>query len=264
MDDRHVPKGDGALRMITFSRLGRYGQIGNQMFQIAGTVGIARKYGYTYGFPKWVNHDGIAKGNMTPEEAYIGGWFAHPLPLASDREIRRCRPVEVPWGYHDRFNPGGNADLIGHMQSERWFAHCDLEIREVFEWAQPPPRIDAVAIHVRRGDYDGAYHNLLGEAYYHEAMQIMHERGHKRFVVFSDDTEEAKRVTGISPMELDDPMMSLRMMTGYAGHIIANSSFSWWGAWLANSADVVAPSQWVGDVANLDTSAIVPHRWTKL
>lgn len=250
--------------MLTFSRLGRYGQIGNQMFQIAGTIGIATKYGYRYGFPKWVNHDGIAKGNMGAEEAYIGGWFARALKGISAQDARRCRPVEVPWGYHERFNPGANADLIGHMQSERWFAHCAAEIREVFEWATSPPKIDAVAIHVRRGDYDGAYHNLLGEPYYHEAMQIMHERGHRRFVVFSDDPAEAERITGAKSIHCNDPMMSLRMMSGYAGHIIANSSFSWWGAWLAGSADVIAPKQWVGDVARLDTSAIVPDRWTRL
>jgi hypothetical protein len=250
--------------MITFSRLGQYGQIGNQMFQIAGTVGIARKYGYTYGFPKWVNHDGIAKGNMTPEEAYIGGWFAHPLPLASDREINRCRPVEVPWGYHDRFNPGGNADLIGHMQSEKWFAHCEPYIRELFTWQSAPPNIDAVAIHVRRGDYDGNYHNLLGQEYYHKAMDIMRERGHSRFVVFSDDPEQAESITGAKAIQCDDPMMAMRMMSGYTGHIVANSSFSWWAAWLANNSDVVAPSKWVGDIARLDTSDIVPERWTKI
>lgn len=250
--------------MITFGKLGQYGQIGNQMFQIAGTIGIATKYGHRYAFPKWLNHDGIAKGNMNAEEAYVGGWFARPLPFASEADIARCQHVEVPWGYHERFNPSSNSNLIGHMQSEKWFKHCESTIREVFEWEQAPPKVDAVAIHVRRGDYDGKYHNLLAEQYYHRAMEIMRERGHSRFVVFSDNTAEAERITGARAIECNDPMMALRMMSGYAGHIIANSSFSWWSAWLAGSTDVIAPSQWVGHIARLDTSDIVPDRWTKL
>lgn len=250
--------------MITFSRLGQYGQIGNQMFQIAGTVGIATKYGYEYAFPKWLNYDGIAKGNISADEADIGGWFARPLPAIDANGTQRLRPCEVPWGYHERFNPGSNADLIGHMQSEKWFKHCESTIRELFAWAQPPPKVDAVAIHVRRGDYDGKYHNLLDEAYYHKAMAIMRERGHTRFVVFSDNPTEAERITGAKAIHCDDPMMALRMMSGYAGHIVANSSFSWWAAWLANTTDVVAPSQWVGHIARLDTSDIVPERWIKL
>lgn len=250
--------------MLTFSRLGRYGQIGNQMFQIAGTVGIAKKYGYGVGFPDWVNYDGIGKGNITADDANIGQWFRQPLPTIGANNLKRCRPVEVPWGYHERFNPGSNADLIGHMQSEKWFKHCEPYIRELFTWEAPPPIVDAVAIHVRRGDYDGVYHNLLAERYYHEAMQIMYERGHRRFVCFSDNPTEAERITGAKSIECNDPMMALRMMSGYAGHIIANSSFSWWSAWLANSEDVIAPEQWVGDAAKLDTKDIIPERWRAL
>lgn len=250
--------------MITFSRLGRYGQIGNQMFQIAGTIGIARKYGYGVGFPDWINHDGIGKGNIAADSADMGAWFAQPLAKISRHEADRCRPVEVPWGYHAAFNPGSNADLIGHMQSELWFAHCEDEIRDTFTWATPPPRIDAVAIHVRRGDYDGSYHNLLGEEYYHMAMQHMHDAGYTRFVVFSDDAAEAERITGQRSVQCDDPMMALRMMSGYTGHIIANSSFSWWAAWLAKGIHVIAPKQWVGTAARLDTRHIVPTRWTTI
>ena len=250
--------------MITFGNLGRHGQIGNQMFQIAGTIGIASKHGHEYAFPKWLNHDGITNGNMNAEEAYVGGWFAQPLPLATTFDIESCQDVEVPWGYDNQFNPSNNSNLMGYMQSEKWFETCEPKIRDVFEWEQSSPKVDAVAIHVRRGDYDGKYHNYLEESYYQKAMEIMRERGHSRFVVFSDDKAEAERITGAPAIDEDDPMMALRMMSGYAGHIIANSSFSWWAAWLANSADVVAPSQWVGNIAGLDTSDIVPDRWTQL
>jgi hypothetical protein len=250
--------------MITFGKLGKFGQIGNQMFQIASTIGIATKYGYRYAFPKWLNHDGMAMGNMNAEEAYVGRWFARPLPVATNEELASCRDVQVPYGYHELFNPGKNSNLIGYMQSEKWFKHCEPIIREVFEWQHVPPKLDAVAIHVRRGDFDGKFHNFLAENYYHKAMDIMRERGHRRFEVFSDNAAEAERITGVRAIECDDPMLALRMMSGYSGHIIANSSFSWWGAWLANSTDVIGPRQWVGNIAKLDTSDVLPDRWTRL
>lgn len=259
-----MPTESEKFRMITFGKLGQYGQIGNQMFQIASTIGIATKYGYRYAFPQWLNHDGIAEGNLKSEEAEVGRWFARSLPVATIEEIAMCKNVEVPYGYHEGFNPGENSNLIGYMQSERWFKHCEPTIREVFEWDKEPPKVDAVAIHVRRGDFDGKYHNFLAESYYHRAMSIMRERGHSRFAVFSDNTAEAERITGAPAIECEDPMMALRMMTGYSGHIIANSSFSWWGAWLANSTDVIAPRQWVGNIARLDTSDVLPDRWTRL
>jgi hypothetical protein len=250
--------------VITFGKLGQNGQIGNQMFQIAGTIGLATKYGHRYAFPKWLNLDGIANGNIKAEEAYIGRWFAKSLPFATTEEISRCKQIEVPWKYDDRFTPSDNSNLNGYMQSEKWFKHCESKIRTVFEWELPPPKVDAVAIHVRRGDYDGKNYNFLAERYYQKAMDIMRKRGHTRFEVFSDNTAEAERITGARSIECEDPMMALRMMSGYVGHIIANSSFSWWAAWLANSTDVVAPRKWVGRAMRLNTRDIVPHRWTKI
>jgi hypothetical protein len=68
-------------------------------------------------------------------------------------------------------------------------------------------------------------------------------------------------VTGMECINIPDPMNAMRMMSGYAAVITANSSFSWWAAWLSAAEHVIAPSQWVGDLARLDTSDIVPERW---
>lgn len=251
--------------MITFSRLGRYGQIGNQMFQIAGTVGIARKLGYSYAFPQWVNHDGLAKKNIDEEQARVYEWFKHTLPTLSREDINRMRLNEVPWGYHAAFRCSDWSDLIGHMQSEQWFKHCEEEIRTLFEFKEKAPQIkDKCIVHVRGGDYDGVYHNRLTADHYRRAFDIMRERGINKFVVFTDDTEQAKKVTGLDAVSHSDPMFSLWLMSGYKNHIIANSSFSWWGAWLSGSENVIAPAQWVGHAAKIDTRDIVPDRWTKI
>jgi hypothetical protein len=99
--------------MITFLRLGRYGQIGNQMFQIAGTMGIATRQNERYAFPEWHNYDGVDKGNMSAEDSHIEPWFTMPLPRITPTEIARCRHLSVPWGYHPRFRAHTNADLLG-------------------------------------------------------------------------------------------------------------------------------------------------------
>jgi hypothetical protein len=124
--------------------------------------------------------------------------------------------------------------------------------------------VNKCAIHVRGGDYDGVYHNRLTEKYYHDAMQIMTERGIGRFSVFSDDPVFAKSVTGMDSVNIPDAMNAMRMMSGYAAIITANSSFSWWSAWLSGSSNIIAPSQWVGQAAKLDTSDIIPENWTKV
>jgi hypothetical protein len=247
--------------MITFADLGRYGQIGNQMFQIAGTIGIARRYGYHYAFPEWINHDGVGKGNMAAEDANIGEWFARPLPRLSPDDARRMKRVPVPWGYHGSIRFSDWSDLHGHFQSEHWFKHCEQEIREVFEFATPPPKVKGCAIHVRGGDYDGKYHNRLTAKYYQEAMGYMRSKGINKFTVFSDDRDFAVDVTGIEPINLTHPMATMRLMSGHAAHITANSSFSWWSAWISASDLVVCPSQWVGEAARLDTRDVVPQRW---
>jgi hypothetical protein len=250
--------------MITFSRLGRYGQIGNQMFQIAGTMGIATRQNERYAFPEWHNYDGVDKGNMSAEDSHIEPWFTMPLPRITPTEASRCRHVSVPWGYHPRFRAPSNADLLGHMQSEKWFKHCERDVRDQFTWAIAPVAVNKCAIHVRGGDYDGVYHNRLTEKYYHDAMQIMHERGIGRFSVFSDDPVFAKAVTGMDSVNIPDAMNAMRMMSGYAAIITANSSFSWWSAWLSGSSNIIAPSQWVGQAAKLDTSDIIPETWMKV
>lgn len=250
--------------MITFSRLGRYGQIGNQMFQIAGTIGVATKQNDNYAFPAWFNHDGVAKGNMDESESFMERHFDSILPRIDAYSANRCQRVEVPWGYNPRFRCTNNADLIGHFQSEKWFKHCESIIRSTFKFRIKVKSYKGVAVHVRGGDYDGLYHNRLTQKYYHEAMQIMYERGHRDFTVFSDDPDFALSVTGMNSIDVKDPIESMCMMSGYDSNIIANSSFSWWAAWLSGNIDIIAPSQWVGKAAMLDTSDIIPDDWLKI
>ena len=74
--------------MITFNELGRYGRFGNQMFQIASTIGLATKHGYEFGFPYWMNYDHRLRFG-SKENIDIQFLFKHPLPLAGETDCDR-------------------------------------------------------------------------------------------------------------------------------------------------------------------------------
>lgn len=134
---------------------------------------------------------------------------------------------------------------------------------------------NSVFVHVRRGDYVKAaeYHGLLGIDYYTEAMdRVKHHVPEAKFYIFSDDMEWCRQnfstdnnILGFTEPDKHD---ELYLMSRCSHAIIANSSFSWWGAWLGDASQisriVVAPQKWFGPEANLDSSDVCPDRWTRI
>ena len=131
-------------------------------------------------------------------------------------------------------------------------------------------------LHVRRGDYVSLHsasrvHNVVDLAYYHRAMKKALEYDPSaQFFIFSDDLEWAKghlpyqeRLTYIEPREgRDDVVKELSLMRACKSHILANSSLSWWGAWLKkyDGGFVIAPSRWVND-RNVTLDDLFPTNW---
>lgn len=172
--------------------------------------------------------------------------------------------------------PQADVILDGYWQSERHFAKSvddvarDFAVDGADDLARAWPGIGgAVALHVRRTDYlaSGGFHPVLGLDYYEAALSRIGP-GHVPYV-FSDDVEwcEANMVGPLfrdavfvrSGGEMDD----LRLMSMAAHNVIANSTFSWWAAWLNRRPGrrVVAPSTWFGGHSTLDSSNIVPGGW---
>lgn len=176
--------------------------------------------------------------------------------------------------------------LVGYWQSEKYFQDYADVIRADFEFRhaldRPNAEVEraiaaapAVAVHVRRGDYvtDPGARAFLGTLpvdYYTKAARLLLDRASDaRFFVFSDDPAWCR-----SHLSLGGPTTfvthnqgrgqdDLRLMTLCRHHIIANSSFSWWGAWLGASAGqiVVAPKTWG---AAGDAGDVIPDRWYRL
>jgi len=241
--------------MVTFDKLGRYGRLGNQMFQIASTIGIAKANGYDYAFPEWVNHD-AAERFGSKEDVNVGEWF--PNWKHVPRLDRQLPEHFIHWGWHGLRHSDGHS-YSGHMQSEKYFAHCADYIRDLFTFCKPIRKQNYTAVHVRCGDYGGDYHPICSKEYYRQAYAMVPGP----YMVFSDDAFKADEIVPKSELyHVGDTKDTLRQMAACRRHIIANSTFSWWGAWLAESDQVVAPKQWFGPAAShLDTSDIYCDGW---
>jgi hypothetical protein len=129
--------------------------------------------------------------------------------------------------------------------------------------------IQYCAIHVRRGDYvDNPFYTNLGVDYYLSAIKIMEERSMRshytvRYIVFTDDIEYCQRFfqrpefepyfDNITILVGFDDFESLKIMSWCHHYIIANSSYSWWGAWLCHSKNkhIVFPQKWFGEASHI-------------
>lgn len=242
--------------MITFSQLGRYGRLANQMFQIASTIGIATKNGYEYGFPYWMNYDHLERFGSS-EDIDVQKHFINPLPICNIKYPERF----VDWGFHG-FNIPDNHSLSGHMQSEKYFEHCIDLIKHYFTMTGEYPLQDKIALHIRLGDYDDKYHPRMKWEYYKEAVK--HVPNDMPIQVFSDDIQLAKAILGtdFEYSEGGDYLEDFRRMKACRHFIAANSSYSLMAAILGNAEDkiIICPSNWFGDIAGLSTKDIYPKK----
>lgn len=229
--------------MITYKPMNNYRSIAgtsntglcNQMFQVASTVGIALRNSHKWCVPEWV----------------------HPF-----KEMPTCRKwyrtVKVPWEY-ENVRVKDNRALKGYMQSEKYFDHCAGLIRQLFTFKEELVVCnDFISVHVRRGDYRWANYNMLGREYYDRALSLLPDLP---IYVFTDDPEAAKKaVPAYDKIFSGDPFYDLNLMTYAKYAVIANSSFSWWGAWLSN-ASVISPAEWFGPASRYDAKDIYCKDW---
>jgi hypothetical protein len=235
--------------IVTYHQLGRYGRFANQLYQIAGTIGIARKNGFDFAFPEWKNYDHADRFG-SQEDIDLQKYFENQLPIYNGPQL----PDKfVHWGYHD-IKLTSSCSLSGHLQSLKYFEHCLDEVRWYFRMKDEYPQNDYCAIHVRLGDYDNAYHPRLDMSYYEPAMERM--PAGTNFRVYSDDIKKAMEMfpAEVSGKKIqfvtksDGYIDEFKSMKSCRHFIIGNSSYSAMAAILGEAPDkkVIAPAPWFG------------------
>ena len=264
---------------VAFNHLGKLGQLGNQMFQYAAAKGIASKLDVPFMIP---NHrvlfdDGI--GNKYT----ILLFDAFKLTSASLFGTLPTENYVQENGFtfnKDLFkiDKTENCSLYGFFQTEKYFKHIEKQIRKDFTFKDDIKNecddlikqfTNPIALHIRRGDFvwNNKNHPPLSLDYYKSALELFDSD--REVIIFSDDTEWCKEQElfaddRFAVAEGGDQFYDLCLMSMCDDFIIANSTFSWWGAWLGNRGKVVAPKNWFGEALSHDTKDLYCKGWTVL
>ena len=258
--------------MISFNNLGNLGRLANQMFQYASLKGIAKNCGHSFVIPPR-EFFGQSDLNVKNSDVILYDVF----DIESNNQLAIVEQNILPERMHtfdkEMFdNFPDNVDLFGYYQSEKYFKHIEDEIKSDFTFKEDLLELcksfiteDTISLHIRRGDYvHNSNHPVQSMSYYEQALAKLPELP---VIVFSDDFEWCKEQELFS----DDRFMvaennstdcDLCLMSLCKYHVIANSSFSWWGAWLANSKQVIAPKNWFGgECVNKETKDMYCDGW---
>ena len=281
--------------MIGFDHIGTMGRLGNQMFQYAALKGIAAHKGYEYTIPPenseiQIDNYGLLEAFELSTNKNIG-W------LNAGNSIVQERSFDFNQDLFDTFPDGSG--LYGFFQSEKYFKHIEDDIRKDFtfkkDWLDPCEGFrkdlgeEVIFLHVRRGDPNLADKRGFKWAYTQCSSQHppqpleYYEKALKEFdddmpvVVFSDSIDWVKEqdifksdrfMISEQTEKYSDgalvPYIDLCLMTLCNHAIIANSSMSWWGAWLIQNKNkkVIAPKMWFGPAyADKDIKDLYPENW---
>jgi len=277
--------------MIGFNHLGNLGRLGNQMFEFAALRGIAAKHNYEFCIPP-SSHKGIE--NYSLHQCFKLDHI--PVGFIEGEKYS----IEKHFHYDDELvlNCPDEISLYGFFQSEKYFKHISEIVKKDFTFhddiINPCKEFildikDPIMLHVRRGDpnlvdprgFKWAYVNCSDQhpvqtiEYYEKALSRFEDN--QPVIVFSDSPEWVKEQEFFSDerfyiSEPQDkysdgsytPYVDLCLMSLCSHAIIANSSMSWWGAWLISNPNkkVIAPKMWFGPTyADKDTKDLYCDNW---
>jgi hypothetical protein len=254
--------------MITFNKIGQYGRFGNQMFQYATLYSIAKTKKYSFGVPYHNRSD----------NEYMDFCLKDCFKNLSAEESSNVSNIHKAKEKKFEYNAGifgipDNTDICGYFQSEKYFLDYKNDLIKEFDFEnqiklkagdiRSLTSNEAISIHIRLGDYLNQQNNhpICSIDYYNQALKELPDD--KLIFIFSDDNETASKIfqklnKKIVFPETNNKYVDMCLMNFCDYHIIANSSFSWWGAWLADSKKTIAPSIWFGPDPNM------PKNWSDI
>lgn len=278
------------------------GGLGNQLFQYAvgRSLALRNRDHLKLDTSQYTEHDlsrtyklkhfNIQAQIATPEDIALvapGHKLLRRVIRAFQYRILKIERISFqPWVLAQK----GNVYLEGYWQSEKYFTEIAPTIREDLE-LRAPLGLEAghiaetikqssrpVSLHVRRGDYvtNTGVNKTFGTCspeYYKAATEIISKRWPEaQFFIFSDDIKWVQENLNLpsNSFFVSQPQIAdyeeIHLMSRCRHHIIANSSFSWWGAWLNPRPDkvVIAPRVWFGGLKERVYQDIVPESWIKI
>lgn len=268
------------LNLILFQ-----GGLGNQMFQYANALAVRKRHPL-----------GLMLFDSNGSVERHGGLLVFDLfGIKEEWRFRLCRFIKkhlpkllTVYRQEDYGTPRTGFCLsrhyLGFYQSEDYFANCADAVRKAFQFdtgrlntrsreaAKRMENEQCLSIHIRRGDYlnENGRYDTYSLDYYRQGIQYIEERvGACVPYIFSDDIDWCRQNLPLeNAVYVDwnsgaDSWQDMYLMSRCHHNIIANSTFSWWGAWLNPHAAkiVVAPRQWTADG---DKTDIIPSHWIKI
>jgi hypothetical protein len=266
--------------MIGFNVLGNMGRLGNQMFQYAALVGIAMNKNYEWCIPK--DYQSLTDCFLMRNLKSFANIEGPEIHLHESHEFCEDLLFECPDG----------VTLHGYFQSEKYFKHVEGVIRGDFQFKDeiilevnknyPESLLEnAVSIVVRRFedgfDYPGCEknHRNLPIRYYESAIEMLGED--RNYIICSNNIEWCKQQEVFKgdnfifndniPDGINKGFYDLCLISRCKDYIIANSTFSWWGAWLGKRPNkkVISPAKWYGDnLSHINAEDLFPIEWTRI
>ncbi len=257
---------------MSFVSVKLMGGLGNCLFQISTAYSISLRDSKTFLCEKLVSH-----GSHKPIDHYLNNIFKKIN--FGDINFKYVNYKEPFFHYNEILKSENNLMLNGYFQSEKYFINYRNEILNLFEInSDIKDKIitkygdilskKTCSIHVRRGDYVrlNQYHTVQPIDYYQKSIKLIGEE--YNYLIFSDDLEWCKNnfdfIQNKYFIENDTDYENLYLMSMCDHNIIANSSFSWWGAWMNKNKTkkVISPKNWFGiKNKHLETKDIYPENW---
>lgn len=276
------------------------GGLGNQLFQYAAGLSLATRHqtelkiSIQFQEGNTARSLGLSHFNIKLKEASEKEYaILHPNSRI-ERIVQGILPVsykrfyqEKNFAYQTGFEKlGSNVYLKGYWQSELYFSSIKEKIssaftmepasyRSIAPFIEELEKIDSVAIHIRKGDYlippYATFYANLENSYYNQALALLSNKSSSlKLFVFTDDVNWVNThlhlnlpYTLVSTIHTHNMYEDFKAMQSCKYHIIANSSFSWWTAWLSERTDkmVIAPKKWF-NLGPKDTQDLLPKTWT--
>lgn len=273
------------------------GGLGNQMFQYAAALAFCKKHNLSLEIDNsFLKENTLESATFTPREFELNCFQGLKMIFKNPSDDNKISKLITEDNINSSFIFSrllrGNILVSGYFQSETFFSAISKTISQIFSIKEELltneiltqvatlQDVESVGIHVRRGDYLKPevlkYHGVCSAEYYQKAIRLMNSTlNSPKYFIFSEDMDWVKQellpiISEAVLIESDSnkpSWLDLLYLSKCKNNIIANSSYSWWGAYLNDnsSKSVIAPKIWFkDDILNQKTIDLIPKSWIRI